>query len=105
VSYSQEFPVYVAKVVSYFASVYGAFFITRQDFVENSLKFTSETKEWQTNHTKTLDNLVISLIPISDSAKATLFEHYYTEFLPLSSVQSNRAVFFQIARLYHTGAL
>jgi hypothetical protein len=59
------------------------------------------------NHTKTLTWWSISwtsLKPISNSAKK-LDLNISTELLPLSSVQSNRAVFFRIARLYHTGAL
>jgi hypothetical protein len=33
-----------------------------------------------------------------------LYSNISNENLPLSSVQSNRAVFFRIARLYHTAA-
>jgi hypothetical protein len=76
--------------------------------VKNRLKITSETKEWQKI---TLKPYIIwcsigstSLKPISDSAKQ-LYSNISIGNLPLPSLQSNRAVFFRIARLHHTAAL
>jgi hypothetical protein len=51
------------------------------------------------NHTKTIDNLVIYRLRLG---KTTLFEHFCRKF---AVVKRYCAVFFRIARLYHTAAL
>jgi hypothetical protein len=75
-------------------------FITYQDqsrFCEKTSENHVQDNKVAKNHTKTLDNWIIYQFNIFETdfrfGKTTLF-NISTEFLPLSSVQSNRAVFF-----------